>query len=129
LYPEEWLDETGMARIAEIEDTGRAVERQLEGPGNPDDWDAVATHNEEIASAVREEYGDVHGDNAEAFATFLSNHYAKQIESVTPEELEEFRTDYFVRNVWPTDEQRSVIDQSLEKIFAVADVPDPRSQA
>jgi hypothetical protein len=127
LHPETWLDETGTARLAEIEDTGRAVERRLEGPGDPDNWDELAAHNDAIARSVREAHGDVHGDNAEAFATFLSNHYAKRVESVTEAELEEFRTEYFVRNAWPNEQQRSVVGESLEKIFAVADVPDPRS--
>jgi len=127
LHPEEWLDEGGIARVGDIEDTDRAVERSLEGPGDPDDWDEVAAHNDELASTVREECGDVHGANAEAFVTFLSNHYAKRVESATPAEIEEFRTDYYVRNVWPTESQRCALEESLEKIFHVADVPDPRS--
>jgi hypothetical protein len=127
LHPDEWLDEDGIARVNDIEDTGRAVERSLEGPGDPDDWDEVAAHNEAIAEVVGDDYGEVHGANAETFAIFLSNHYAKRIESVTPGEIEEFRTDYYVRNAWPSEEQRTVLDESLEKIFDVADVPDPRS--
>jgi hypothetical protein len=50
----------------------------------------------------------------------MSNHYARRVESATEEELAEFRTEYFVRNAWPTDEQHAVLDTSLSLVFDAA---------
>ncbi|OVE83255.1 DUF7108 family protein [Natronolimnobius baerhuensis] len=121
LHPEEWHDAAeGVIRTDRIDDISRAVEIQLEGAEDPDDWDAVETHNRDLAERVRESDGDVHGDNAETFVDFVSNHYAKQIESVTGEELTEFRTEYFVRNAWPSERQRAVIDDSIRLVYETA---------
>ena len=116
LHPEEWVED-GTIRPDQIEDTGRAVEVSLSGPGDPDEWDAVDEHNREVAARVREAHGDVHGDNAEAFADFMSNHYARPVESATSDEIEEFLSEYFPRNAWPTDEQRAVVDDSIEFVL------------
>jgi hypothetical protein len=89
----------------------------LSGPGNPDEWDATDAHNRGIAAAVREDHGDVHGNNAQAFADFMSNHYAKPIEAATAGEVEEFLEEYFPRNAWPSDAQRSVVEASLDHVF------------
>lgn len=128
-YPEEWVTADGTVRTEQIEDLDRAVERPLSGPGNPDDWDELAEHNRTIARTVRDQHGDVHGDNAEAFAEYMNNHCAKRIENAAREDVERFLTEYFVRNCWPTDRQQSLIDESVEKTFAAAGVPDPRSPA
>jgi hypothetical protein len=119
-YPSEWTDEDGVVDPATVEDTGRAVEVPLSGAGDPGEFDEVAAHNEAVAAAVREEYGAVHGENAGAFATFMSNHYARRVETAGEPELRAFQ-DYFPRNAWPTDEQRRALDRSLELVFAVAD--------
>jgi hypothetical protein len=113
LHPEEWLDD-GVVRVDRIEDTDRAVEVPLSGTGSGDDWGAVEEHNRAVAERVREEHGPVHGATAHAFADFMSNHYAKPLERATPAEREEFRTDYFPRNAWPTDEQREALEESLQ---------------
>lgn len=131
LHPQEWHDEgTGVIRTDQIDDLERAVEIPLEGTGDPDDWDAVDEHNRDLAARVREAHGDVHGDNAEVLADFVSNHYAKPIESVTGPELTEFRTDYYVRNAWPSKKQRAVVDDSIELVYKTADesVPEYRSE-
>ena len=121
LHPEEWHDESeGVVRTEHIDDISRAIEIPLEGTGDPDDWDSVDEHNRDLAARVREEHGDVHGDNADALADFVSNHYAKLIESLTGPELSEFRTEYFVRNAWPTEKQRAAIDESIRLVYETA---------
>ena len=120
LYPTAWIEE-GTAQLERIEDTERAIERPLSGPGTGDSWDEIDEHNRTIAAAVRERHGDVHGETAAAFAEFMSNHYAKSIEDATPEERREFRTEYFPRNAWPSDEQRRQLDRSMELIFETTD--------
>lgn len=127
LHPEEW-HEDGVIRTDRIEDIDRAVEIPLEGTGDPDEWDDVDAHNRDLVATVRDTYGDVHGDNAAILADFAGNHYAKAIESLTSDELAEFRTDYFVRNAWPSDDQQEVIEESIELIFETADerVPNDR---
>ncbi|WP_049901452.1 DUF7108 family protein [Halococcus agarilyticus] len=111
-YPDEWLDD-GTVRTDRIEDTDRAIERRLSGPGDPDDWRQVAAHNDRVVARVAERHGDVHAANARAFADFMSNHYARRIETATADERCEFREEYFVRNAWPSAEQRSAIEESL----------------
>ncbi len=127
LHPEEW-HEDGVIRTDRIEDIDRAVEIPIEGTGDPDEWDDVDAHNRELVAAVSESHGDAHGDNAAVLADFASNHYAKPIESLTDDELAEFRTDYFVRNAWPSDAQQEVIDESIELVFETADERVPNYQ-
>lgn len=119
-YPEEWVDD-GVVYPDRIEDTERAIERSFSGTGSGDNWEEIEAHNRRVVDRVREEYGEIHGANADAFATFMGNHYAKRIESATPDEREEFRTEYFRRNAWPTDAQREAIDRSLELVMETAD--------
>ncbi|WP_335999861.1 DUF7108 family protein [Halorientalis halophila] len=120
LHPEEWLED-GVARLEAIEDTDRGIERPLGGPGDGEDWEAIDDRNREIAAAVAEAHGTVHGENAAALADFMSNHYAKPIDAATEEELAEFVTDYFRRNAWPSDEQRDLVDRSVELARETAD--------
>jgi hypothetical protein len=121
-YPEEWV-EGGEVQPERIEETNRAVERSLSGAGDPDDWMTIAAHNDRVVERVGD-HGEVHGANARAFADFMSNHYARRVESATEEELREFRSEYFVRNAWPTDEQRAVVERSLSLVFEMADAMD-----
>ncbi len=123
LYPTEWIDD-GTVQFDRIDDTDRAFERSLSGPGSDADWDAIDRHNREIADRVLDRYGEVHGETAAAFADFMSNHYAKPIELATVDEREEFRTEYFVRNAWPTNEQRERIAESLQYLFEIAKTED-----
>ena len=130
LHPEEWHDEdAGVIRTDRIEDLSRAVEIPLDGPGDPEDWEAVDDRNRELAATVREEHGDVHGDTADALADFMGNHYAKPITSASGDELEEFVTEYFVRNAWPSDRQRKLVDVSLEYVFEAAGKPMPERRS
>ncbi|MCU4718591.1 DUF7108 domain-containing protein [Halapricum hydrolyticum] len=113
-HPEEWIDEEGLVRTERIEDLSRGVERPLSGPGEPEEWEAVASHNFEVADRVADEHGEPHGETARALAEFANNHYAKPIESLTEAELTEFREEYFPRNAWPSDDQREQLSLSIE---------------
>lgn len=123
LHPEEWLED-GVVRVDRIEDTGRAVERSLSGPGDPDDWDAVEAHNAAVVDRVGEEHGEPHRANARAFADFMGNHYAKHVEDATADEVAEFLEEYFPRNAWPSKKQRDAVETSLRLVFeTVGDHP------
>ncbi len=120
LHPEEWLDD-GVVQMAEVEDVDRGIERPLGGPGDGEDWDAIAQRNRAIAETIAEEHGVVHGENAAALAAFMNNHYAKPIDAATDDEITEFVTEYFPRNAWPSDEQRDRIDRSVALTLDAAD--------
>jgi hypothetical protein len=120
-YPAEWLDDDGRVVLTDVEDTDRAAEVSIAGPGEQGDYEAAAARNEELVERVREAHGDVHGDNAEAFATFMNNHYARPMDTASEREREEFLEEYFPRNAWPTEEQREAVEQSLSWVSAVAD--------
>lgn len=119
-HPEEWLED-GTVRTDRIEDLSRAVEVPLEGAGDPDDWDELDARNRALVAAVREDHGPVHGANAAAFADFMGNHYAKPITAASRAEVEEFLREYFVRNAWPSADQRAVVERSIELVFETAD--------
>jgi hypothetical protein len=120
LHPADWLDEAGTVRIERIDDVDDGIEVPLSGPGDADDWDSVERHNRTVADRVTEAHGEVHGRTAHAFADFMSNHYAKPVEQATPGERREFVEEYFPRNTWPTDEQRAVVEESVELVRETA---------
>ena len=120
VHPAEWVED-GTVQPARIDDVDRGIEIPLSGPGEGDDWELIDDHNREIVEDVRDEYGDTHAANVAALADFAGNHYAKPIDSTTEEELREFLEEYFVRNAWPTDEQRDVVEKSVRVAFDVAD--------
>lgn len=124
LYPDEWLED-GVVQLDAIEDLDRGIERPLEGAGDAEQWQAVEDHNRDLAARVESEHGEVHGANAHALADFMSNHYAKEIERATGEELREFREEYFPRNAFPSDEQRAAVETSLECVFECAGTEPP----
>ena len=124
LYPDEWV-ESGVIRTDRIEDVSRAIEIPLDGPGNPDDWEELDARNRELVKAVRDQYGEIHGDNAAALADFMGNHRAKPIENASADDLGEFQSEYFVRNAWPSDEQVAAIADSIEYVFETTDKPMP----
>jgi len=120
LYPSEWV-EGGTVRTERIDDVDRGIEIPLEGPGEPDRWEELAERNHDVAREVERRHGETHGANATALAEFANNHYAKPVGSLTPAEREEFLTDYYRRNVWPTEDQRAVVGESVRLTMAVAD--------
>ena len=119
LHPADWVAD-GAVRVERIDDTERAVEVALETPADDAEWDAVDARNQTVVTAVRERHGDVHGDNAAAFADFMGNHYLKPIEEATARMRAEFLAEYFPRNAWPSEDQRAVVEESLEKTMTVA---------
>lgn len=118
LYPDEWVEDDTV-RPERIEDVDRGIERPLEGVLD-NDWETIDTHNTSLAETVGEEYGPLHGANAHALAAFMSNHYLKPVEEATLEELEVFLTEYYPRNVWPTDDQKAVVRESIRLVFECA---------
>ena len=125
LHPAEWVEE-GTVHPDRIDDVDRGIEIPLEGPGEDVEWETVAAHNHEVAETVREDHGPVHGANADAFVEFCNNHYAKQVEKLSPQEREEFLTEYYPRNVWPTDEQQAVVEESVSLAVEAASTGQPR---
>jgi hypothetical protein len=123
-HPEGWVED-GTVQPDRIDDLDRAVEVTLSGPGDPDEWAAVDERNRELVAEVKAEHGPVHGDNVEALADFMGNHYAKPIPEATGSELREFLGEYFPRNAWPSEEQRASVGESVELAFEVADEPVP----
>ncbi|WP_277554271.1 DUF7108 family protein [Halobaculum limi] len=124
LYPSEWIED-GTVQIDRIEDTDRAVEVSLSGAADPDDWAAIEEHNATLVETVATDYGEVHRANARAFADFMSNHYAKQMETATADEVREFLSEYFPRNAWPSEEQRDAVEASVRYVFEAADERTP----
>ncbi|GAA0723955.1 hypothetical protein J2744_001239 [Halorubrum trapanicum] len=119
LYPDEWMDD-GTVQLDRVEDTDRAVEVSLSGPGDADRYREVAAYNETVAEEVAEREAEIHARTAETFAAFMSNHYVRPVDDATPEMRAEFREEYLVRNGWPTDEQLDAVDESLSVIESVA---------
>jgi hypothetical protein len=127
LHPEEWVED-GRVQPDQVDNLDRGIERPLEGPGEAEEWDVTATHNRELAETVAAEHGDVHGANAHALADFASNHYAKPIDRLTSEELQEFYNEYFPRNAWPSDDQKAVVEESVQLVLDAADEPTGRAR-
>ena len=124
LYPAEWVVD-GTVQFDRIDDTDRAVEVALSGPGRGDDWTTVEAHNAQLVATVREEYGEEHAANARAFADFMGNHYAKVVERATADEIREFLAEYYPRNAWPTEAEASLVEESVEKVYEVAGASAP----
>lgn len=116
-YPEDWLDDDGVVRLEVDLDTSRAVEIPLEGPGEQGNFEIAAAANDDIVEDVREAYGDDHAANARSFADFMSNHYARRATTASATEVREFLEHYYPRNAWPTDEQASMVEESIRYVF------------
>ncbi|SHH16160.1 DUF7108 family protein [Halobaculum gomorrense] len=123
-HPDEWIED-GTVQIDRIEDTDRAVEVSLSGPGDPDDWSEIEAHNAALVEQIAEEYGETHAANARAFADFMGNHYARPMDSADADEVQEFLNEYYPRNAWPSEEQRDAVRASLRHVFEAADERTP----
>lgn len=119
LHPEEWVED-GTVDPDRIDDIDRGIERPLEGPGASGEWEPIEEHNRAVAERVAADHGEVHGQNAHALADFASNHYAKPIEKLTQAERGRFLSEYFVRNAFPTDDQKAVVEESVQIAVDVA---------
>jgi hypothetical protein len=122
-YPTEWVED-GEVRFDRIDDTARAVEVPLSGTGD-DEWETVEAYNAALVEEVRAEHGPVHGANARAFADFLGNHYLARVDEATARHVREFLEEYYPRNAWPSDDQRTAVETSLSLLFEVAGVDVP----
>lgn len=115
LYPDEWV-EGGTVQFDRIEETERAVEVSLSGPGEADRFEAVADHNEAVVDRVAAEHGEAHAANARSFAAFMNNYYVREVESASSDEREEFLEEYYPRNAWPSETQQAIVEETLELI-------------
>lgn len=123
-YPDDWLSE-GTVRLSRVDNTDRAVERPLFTVETDQTWERVYSHNEEVVTQVFNEFGEVHGENAQAFADYMSNHYKRQVESAGSHELNEFLNEYYPRNAWPSEAQKRVVEESLRLVFTVTGTQPP----
>jgi hypothetical protein len=112
LHPESWIRDNKVAPEL-VEDVSRAIEVDLDGVGDPGEWNDVEAHNRAVVERLCENHGEIHGANGTAFADFMGNHYARPVEQATDAMVQEFVTEYFVRNAWPTDEQQAVVAESV----------------
>ena len=124
LHPEEWVED-GTVYPSRIDDLDRGIERPLEGPGAAEQWETVAEHNRALAESVADDYREAHVANARALADFASNHYAKPVEALTRAEVEEFLLEYFPRNAFPSDDQKAVVEESVQLVFDAAGEQSP----
>lgn len=122
-YPGEWLED-GEVVFDRIDDRSRAVERAVE-PETDADWETIDADNRAVVDAVEERYGELHAANVAAFADYMSNHHALRIADATADHVAEFLDEYFPRNAFPADEQRPVVEDSLERAFDFADGEPP----
>lgn len=116
LYPLDWIDDGGEVDFSQIQDTNRAIEESLSGVNEGADWENIEETNSEIVSEVREEYGDTHAENIRAFADYMGNHFLKVVTEATKEEKEQFKEEYYIRNVWSNESQESALEESLDLI-------------
>ena len=113
LYPDEWLDGDTVV-VSRIADTDRAIEVSLATTVGEETFESIEQHNAAIIEQVEAEHGEDHAANLRAFADFMGNHYLRRIDEATADHISEFREEYYRRNVWPTDSQRTALDESLE---------------
>ena len=52
LYPDDWIDDEGLVRVDDVEDTSRAVEVLLDGTPDDEEWATVEEHNSALVEAV-----------------------------------------------------------------------------
>ena len=123
-YPTDWIED-GTVQVDRIDDRSSAIEIPLAEAADPDDWEAVDAENRAVVAAVEEANGAEHAANAKAFADFMSNHRARPIASATAADVETFLGDYYVRNAWPSPEERAIVTDSLALVFESVDRPVP----
>ena len=123
LYPEEWIED-GTVLLDQIEDTNRAVEIPL-APQPGESWADVEAHNQAIVDAIAADHSEAHTQNVRSFADFMGNHYLQTLDTATAEQIQEFYTEYYPRNAWPSETQQAIIEESLQIAFATAETSYP----
>lgn len=122
-YPAEWIADGTIDREA-IDDLERAEELPLDEPSDGESWSAIAANNRKLADRIREAHGPVHGANADALVSFANNHRAAPIRAMDGADIEEFLTEYYPRNAWPSEAERAAIDESIELVLEMAESVD-----
>ena len=97
--------------VPERVDTADAIE--IECAPSAAGYDAVAAANAEVAAAVGAAYGAAHGENAAIIARFMTAHLRRPIASMTEADRVAF-SEFYLRNAWPSDDAKEVIDQSVK---------------
>jgi len=110
LHPTEWLDEEGVVDM-EAFDAEDAYEVPLDGEGYEEARDSNDTVLDGFEEMEDTEEADIF--NARAFAEFCENHHATAVENVSEEHVREFLDDYYVRNVWASEEAEERVEESL----------------
>lgn len=112
LHPADWLDDGGVVDM-EAFDAEEAYEVPLEGEGYEEAREANDALLGEFESGASEQ--DVF--NARAFAEFCENHHATAVENVSEKHVREFLEEYYVRNVWASDEAEERVEESLRRLL------------
>jgi len=111
LHPNDWLED-GVVDLNAF-DADEAYEIPLEGRG----FEEAREENDEVLDSFGAEADEVDVFNVRSFAEFCENHHSVSVENATAEQVEEFVNDYYVRNVWPTDEAEGRLEESLRLLF------------
>ncbi|MDZ7688361.1 MAG: rnhA operon protein [Halobacteriales archaeon] len=121
LHPAEWLDNDGVVDL-EAFDADEAYEVPLDGEG----YGEARSSNDTLLDGFEEMDGTEEDDvfNARAFAEFCENHHATAVENVSEEHVREFLEDYYVRNVWASDEAEERVEESLRLLLREAERDD-----
>jgi hypothetical protein len=98
-------------------DPGEAIE--ISCAPSATGYDRVASANADVAGSVAAAFGPVHGENAAAVARFMSAHLRRPIATMTEADQREF-TEFYRRNVWPSDEAAMVVDESMRLTLELA---------
>jgi len=117
LHPADWLDEDGVVDMERF-DADEAYEVPLDGEG----YDDARAANDALLDGFREEKEVTEADvfNARAFAEFCENHHATAVENVGEEHVREFLDEYYVRNVWASEEAEERVEESLRLLLSEA---------
>lgn len=117
LHPAGWLNEDGVVDM-EAFDADEAYEVPLDGRGYDEAREANDSLLEEFED--REEAREEDIFNARSFVEFCENHHATAVENVGEEHVREFLDDYYVRNVWASDEAEERVEESLRLLLSEA---------
>lgn len=115
LYPDDWVVD-GTVRVDKIEDKNRALELPLDPEGRA--WEEVHDENRSLLESFAESVEDeAHVFNASAFAEFVENHYSISVRDARQKHVREFLDEYYVRNVWPSEDAAGRVGESLSLLF------------
>jgi hypothetical protein len=115
LHPAGWLDEDGVVDMDAF-DADEAYEVPLDGGG----YDEARAYNDTLLEEFEEDASEADVFNARAFAEFCENHHATAVKNVSEEHVHEFIDDYYVRNVWASEEAEERVEESLRLLLREA---------